>query len=350
MIRVRLAEQSDREKWDAYVNSHPDASPYHIFAWGLAVKQAYGHKVYYFLAENDQAVVGLLPAVQFRIPFFLNELVALPYCDVGGCLCDGQEALEAILAEFMSLGRKIKANKIQLRGHIEFSPAQQFNWLLERRNKVRMLLDLPESSEVLMKSFKSKLRSQVKKAEKNDLVFQWGGDRDLAEYYAVLCENMHALGSPVHSRELFKAVLQHFQEKAKIGLVYLRKKPIAAGLILMNGKMVSVPWASTLRTYNRLSPNMLLYWNFLKYSADNGYNIFDFGRSSKGEGTYKFKAQWGAQSIPLDWYSLQLRDRPPPNNNQAEITGRDFFAGIWQKIPLRLANYLGPRLRKYISL
>ncbi len=350
MIRVRLAEQADREKWDAYVNLHPDASPYHVFAWSLAVAQAYGHKAYYFLAENDQSVVGLLPTVQVKLPFLLNELVALPYCDVGGCLCDDQEVFEAILAESMALGRKIKARKIQLRGHLEFSPAQQFNCLREGRNKVRMILDLPESSKVLLKSFKSKLRSQIKKAEKNDLIFQWGGERELDKYYAVLCENMHALGSPVHSRELFRAVLQHFREKAKIGLVYFRKKPIAAGLILMNGKMVSVPWASTLRTYNRLAPNMLLYWNFLQYSADKGYGLFDFGRSSKGEGTYKFKVQWGAQSIPLDWYSLQLRDRPPPNNNQAELSGRDFFAGIWRKIPLQLANYFGPRLRRYISL
>ena len=38
------------------------------------------------------------------------------------------------------------------------------------------------------------------------------------------------------------------------------------------------------------------------------YAFFDFGRSSEGEGTYKFKKQWGAKPTPLVWYdSIEKR-------------------------------------------
>jgi hypothetical protein len=95
---------------------------------------------------------------------------------------------------------------------------------------------------------------------------------------------------------------------------------------------------------------MLLYWNFMKFSADNGYEVFDFGRSTEGEGTYRFKKQWGAMPRPLTWYgsidnkNLKIEESPTDTNN------REKLVAIWQRLPLRVANLVGPRLRKYISL
>jgi FemAB-related protein (PEP-CTERM system-associated) len=350
MINVRFAGESDSNAWDAYVHSHPDGSPYHLFAWGKAIEQAYNHKAYYFLAEQNQEVTGILPAIQLRFPFILNELVSLPFCDVGGCLSDNREVLSAILSNVLSFAKHIKANTIKLRGCNEISQLRPFGFTEEKHDKARMLLDLPGSSEILMQGFKSKLRSQINKAEKNDLIFQWGSENRLNDYYSVFSENMHALGSPVHARKLFKAVLQLFGGNAKMGLVYYQDKAIGAGLMLMKGNSVSIPWASTLRDYNQLAPNMLLYWNFLKYAADNGYTMFDFGRSSKGEGTYKFKAQWGAKPHNLEWHSIAFNDKRSKIHSGKFLPSRDHLAKAWQRVPLKLANYLGPKLRKFISL
>lgn len=49
---------------------------------------------------------------------------------------------------------------------------------------------------------------------------------------------------------------------------------------------------------------MLLYWAMLEYACDQGYRQFDFGRSTPGEGTCRFKEQWGAKSHQLYWYQL----------------------------------------------
>ena len=67
------------------------------------------------------------------------------------------------------------------------------------------------------------------------------------------------------------------------------------------------PWASSLRQYSKYSPNMLLYWKMLEFACDNGFNYFDFGRSSLDEGTYKFKKQWGASPVPLPWQYISLQ-------------------------------------------
>ena len=95
---------------------------------------------------------------------------------------------------------------------------------------------------------------------------------------------------------------------------------------------------------------MLLYWTMLEYACDNGYKTFDFGRSSPGEGTYKFKQQWGAEPHPLHWYKMFL-------NGSTELvagsTEKDKFSKAiqyWQKLPVPATRLIGPMVRKHIAL
>ena len=213
-----------------------------------------------------------------------------------------------------------------------------------------MLLDLPESSEALLESFKSKLRSQVRKAEKNGVIFRWAGKDGVNFFYSVFCSNMRDLGSPVHSKKLFQAIMENFGKNARIGLAEFEGECIGAGLILSTNKQTSIPWASTLRQHNRLAPNMLLYWNCLKFAADNGKKIFDFGRSTENEGTFRFKKQWGAKPSPLPWYSFPPVTSQASNDKKTKPSKREKVVAIWMKMPVPIANFLGPQLRKYISL
>ena len=107
---------------------------------------------------------------------------------------------------------------------------------------------------------------------------------------------MRDLGSPVHSKRMIESVLEEYPEKSTVMIIYKDDKPVACGLVIGHRDILENPWASSLRNYSNLSPNMLLYWTMLEYACDNGYKKFDFGRSTPGEGTYKFKKQWGAKA------------------------------------------------------
>lgn len=347
---MRMAEENDQAKWDEYVLSHPDSSPYHFWAWKESVEQAYGHKTFYFLAEEDNHVVGILPLVNIRVPLLINELTALPFCDVGNCLADSLQVQDDLLDKIKDFSETINCRKTSLRGSLKESGSSAGNPYIVQTGKVRMLFVLPASSEALLASFKSKLRSQIRKAEKNGVQFRWTGSDGVESFYAVYSRNMRDLGSPVHSRQWFDSIMTNYEERAQIGLTEYEGKCIGAGLILSTDSLTVIPWASTLREHNRLSPNMLLYWNFLKYSADNGFKVFDFGRSTEGEGTYRFKKQWGAQPVPLLWYSLRNNVRLQDESIPPQSNARNKVAAIWAKIPLSVANVIGPYMRKYISL
>ena len=257
-IEITAATGVDQAEWDLFVHSHPNASPYHLFSWGKAITQAYNHDKVYLLAKQDDKVVGILPMVHLKFSFLLNELIALPFCDVGGCLAVNSDVEGRLLAEAEKWGERLNIKNIQLRGSLynKFEPDTSFTAI--ENDKVRMLLTLPDSSEALLTSFKSKLRSQVKKAEKNGVVFRWAGKDGVDSFYSVFCNNMRDLGSPVHSKKLFQAIVDNYGENARIGLAEFEGQCIGAGLILSTAKQTSIPWASTLRQHNNLAPNMLL--------------------------------------------------------------------------------------------
>ena len=190
---------------------------------------------------------------------------------------------------------------------------------------------------------------QINKPLKEGCTCTIGGLELLKDFYKVFLVNMRDLGSPVHSIELMRNVLSEFSGSSKIVAIYKDKEPIAAALVVGFKGVLRNPWASSLRKYSTLGPNMLLYLRVLEHACDNGYQVFDFGRSSAGEGTYKFKEQWGAIPAPLFWHYISLDGKPP----NPERVGKEKFeraTRYWQKLPLIVTKVIGPGIRKHISL
>jgi len=347
--------------WDAYVHDHPRAVLYHLFGWQNIIRETYGHNVYYLLAIRDNhSIAGILPLVHIRHLIFGNTLTSIPFFDMGGILADDVGTEKALLAEAIRLGRKLRVENIELRHTAPLScwsdSAQEDHvsnpqilkaTFATRSHKVLMRLALPESPEVLMKSFKAKLRSQIKRPLKAGLHAKIGGAELLDDFYDVFLINMRDLGSPVHSKAFMKNVLRTFPGKAGIVMVCKEHQPAACSLVVGFKDTLENPWASALRQYSRLSPNMLLYWAMLEHACENGYACFDFGRSTPGEGTYKFKAQWGAKPAPLNWHNVFMRG-DPGDIQTPETSKFDKAIQYWQKLPVSATKIIGPMIRKYI--
>jgi lipid II:glycine glycyltransferase (peptidoglycan interpeptide bridge formation enzyme) len=110
-----------------------------------------------------------------------------------------------------------------------------------------MLLDLPGSSGTLMKSFKSKLRSQIKKPMKEGLKNKIGSIELIEDFYSVFTVNMRDLGSPVHSKTLIRNLLIEFKENAKLLMVYKGREPVAGSVIVGFKDTLENPYASSLK-------------------------------------------------------------------------------------------------------
>ena len=103
---------------------------------------------------------------------------------------------------------------------------------------------------------------------------KFGSKELLKDFYEVFAMNMRDLGTPVWTVNVFNAILSSFPEHAKICMVYFEGNPAAAGFLIGYKDYLEIPSASSLRVYNRFSPNMLLYWSVLEYGCKKGYKYF----------------------------------------------------------------------------
>ncbi len=331
------------EEWDEYVASCREASGYHQCAWCDVVTRSFGHEVIRLAVRNEtNRIVGVLPLVHMKSRLFGNFLVSVPFFNYGGVLCDDHFAGEALLAEAQRIRENRGAAYVELRHR---------NGLMEglatRDHKVTMLLGLEKDQESQWKRLDPKIRNHVRKAEKSGLQAVTGRLELLDGFYEVFCRNMRDLGTPVYGKEFFRNVLEICPESTRIISVMLQGKTVASGILTWFRDTLEVPWASSISDYRPICPNNLLYWEAIVYAIGIGVRKFDFGRSTPGEGTYRFKKQWGAQAVQLYWQYLlreggQLPDLSP-KNQKFELAIK-----VWRHLPLSMTNFLGPRIVKSI--
>jgi serine/alanine adding enzyme len=335
--------EAARRLWDGYVDSRPDATGYHRLLWRDVIRAAFGHATRYLVCRTGDAVTGVLPLCHIRSRLFGSYLVSLPYFNYGGILASDPASERALLQAAVAAARELGAGHLELRMTRPLAPgAAGGEGLRESSHKVAMVLDLPPDPEALWSGFKAKLRSQVRRAEREGLTTAFGGAELLDGFYDVFARNMRDLGTPVYARGLFAEVLARCPE-SRVCLVSLGRRPVAAGFLVGYRDRLEIPWASSLRRYNPMGTNMLLYWKVLEHAAGEKYRAFDFGRSSPDSGTYRFKAQWGARPVPFHWHYWLREGGEMPGLSPANPKYRLAIA-LWRRLPLAVTRMVGPRI------
>lgn len=347
--QATLQDTSLFGKWDEYVSHHPLGSAYHYSAWLVAVSNVYEQGAIFFYAEDEHGIVGILPAAVIAPPLLPKSICSLPYCDMGHILSDSHAIEKALILHIQNYAHAKGISCIDYRSGLRETPFTQTETAELTGKKVSMKMQLAASSTEQMASYKSKLRSQINKSIKNGCTIKLAQDISLLDdFYAVFSRNMRDLGSPTHKKCWFKQIMLNYQEKVCMGVVYHAGKAIGAGIILCHPTMCSIPWASTIAQYNKLAPNMLLYATLIGYAADSGCSVFDFGRSTLNEGTYRFKKQWGAEAFALDWFELGHAE--VNTDIKGTSPARRLVEQIWRKLPLPVSTAVGSSVRGYISL
>ncbi len=338
-VIVRNVDDSDRSSWDDYVAAHSNHSFYHLYAWRHFFESYFRKQTFYLVAEEGNVIVGIAPLVRQKSILFGDYMVSLPFFNYGGVLANTVEVEAAIARRIADIAADTGVSHVELRG---LAPTAD---LPSKSNKISMRLSLPASADELSKKLGSKLRSQIKRPQRENPVLRRGGLELLDSFYAVFSRNMRDLGTPVYAKRMFEEILRRFPEAADIVVLEIGGDTAAAGFLVHHDGVSEVPWASSDRRFNRVSINMLLYWEMLRRSIERGSSIFDFGRSSVDSGTYRFKRQWGAEPVQLHW-SYILRDGGElpelnPENEKFSLAIR-----AWQKLPLFAANRIGPLLAR----
>ncbi|MDH5230212.1 MAG: FemAB family PEP-CTERM system-associated protein [Gammaproteobacteria bacterium] len=326
--------------WNTYVENNPSCSIYHRSEWRDIIKSSFGHESFYFYAsDTHDKIRGVLPVTRLKSKLFGDFMVSIPYFNYGGAIADSAAIEQKLIQTVNDFAADMGVS------HVEYRDDTQRIGMPVRDEKVCMLLALPSDKQTLWESFTPKLRAQIKRPQRENVTTTVGDIELLDDYYNVFSRNMRDLGTPVYSKTFFENILNNKADACKIIIVRLNDKPVAAAFLIGHKNTLEIPWASTLKETNHLSINMLLYWEVLGYAIDKHYHYFDFGRSSKDAGTYRFKKQWGSIEKPLYWhYWLKDNNDLPelnPNNPKYKL-----MIALWKKLPLIITKLIGPAVVK----
>jgi serine/alanine adding enzyme len=338
-MRVEAVGDSVATQWDGFVTSQANAALYHNYGWRALFGDVFGRDTHYLLARDAAGTVrGVLPLARLRSRLFGDFLVSLPYFNYGGVLADSAEAHAALEQACAELGQSLGVQHAELRHR-----ADHLGSWPSRRDKVTMVLRLPATIDALRKQLGSKVRAQIKRPERDGAVATMGGVELLGEFQSVMTQNMRDLGTPGYPPKFFEAVLRICGDAARIALVRMNGRAVAAGLVLRHRRTLEIPWASSLREANRSGVNMLLYSTVVEHAVASGLEEFDFGRCTVDSGTYRFKRQWGAEPQQLYWHYWLAKSGALPQLNP-QNPKYALAVAVWKRLPVPVAAWIGGRI------
>lgn len=328
-------------EWDDFVGKAPESTFCHLHGWRNVMKDVLRHESVYLAARDEDGVIhGVLPLIRVR-GLLGHFLISVPFMNDGGPI-GGDEACAMLAAHAVEDARRSGAQLLELRSRRAVSGELQTSF-----RKVAVHLPLPESVEALWSTtFKAKLRSQIRRPAKEGMTVA-AGPTQLNAFYAVFARNMRDLGTPVLPRAFFETLLTTFGDRVTFTAVFAADGTAAAASCCLQWRdEIEVTWASSLREFNKLSPNMLLYATMMENAIGRGVRVFNFGRSTPGAATHKFKQQWGGVDIPLPWASWSRGGNA--GTPSADGAGLRMAQTVWKRMPLFLANQLGPVLSRQL--
>jgi FemAB-related protein (PEP-CTERM system-associated) len=333
-------KKEDEKAWDEYVLKHPDSTFYHQIGWKNVVEKSYGHKPYYLLAKEDGEIKGVLPLFFMESLLFGKKLVSVPFAPYGGEVGDCISVEDMLIERAIEISKEVEAKYMELRNNKLKDSKLDCN-----NNYMTLILKLDKDPELVWQVFNNKVRNSIRKSLKFELETN---DGNVEEFYNLYSKNMRDLGTPTHSKEFFNNVMSEFKEKAEILSVRLNGKSVSAAILLYFKNTIISGWAASDSKYDKLNSNNLLYWNAIKSGCERGFEFFDFGRSIKSSGTYRFKKPWGANERQLNYVYYLNKASEKPDTSQSS-SKRMIFAEAWKILPVSITRSIGPIFRKDLA-
>lgn len=328
-------------EWDRFAEGQPGFTHFHRFGWKGVIERTFGHQCLYLEARDATGnLAGVLPLVRVKSPVFGHFLMSMPFLNYGGPL-GTPDAIRSLAADAVSRATADGVKLLELRSEVELPLG-----LPVSHRKITVLLDLASDRDGLWKAFPSKLRSQIRKPQKEGVEVRFGADQ-VEPFFRVFARHMRDLGTPVLPRRWFEEIAAAFGDSVWFAAAWHQGQPVAGGVGFRWRDAIEITWASSLASANRIAPNMLLYCGMMERAIADGARVFNFGRCTPGSGTHRFKSQWGGRDHPLWWYQStragEQASTPSPDKGAFSWGPR-----LWQRLPLPVATALGPRIVRYL--
>jgi FemAB-related protein (PEP-CTERM system-associated) len=341
-VRVREMADGEAAQWDAFVETRDDATFFHLSGWKQVIERSFAQRAHYLWAFRGEACCGILPLVHMRSRLFGSGLVSLPFCVYGGPVVSDAGALAALLDRAKGLATELGAPTVELRSIRRVTA----DWACKSDLYATFVRDLPSDPDAVLTTIPRKQRAVVRKALESDLVAEF--DDGVERMQAIYAESVRNLGTPVFPRRYFRALRETFGERCSVVTVTAGRRAVAAVLNFAFRDTVLPYYGGGLPVARALGAADLMYYTVMRRAVEGGLRRYDFGRSKADTGAFAFKKNWGFTPRFLEYEYHLPPGVPIPDRNPLSPKFR-LFVAAWRRLPLALANRLGPLIVRGIG-
>jgi FemAB-related protein (PEP-CTERM system-associated) len=321
--------------WDAFVMACPQATFFHRAGWQAVLREVFRHDVYFLYAHEQGRITGVLPLAHVKSLLFGNALTGLPFAVYGGVAADDETSARMLEDEAQQLALKLGVQHLELRN----VRRRHDDWPEQDLYVTFRKAILPEEEANLL-AIPRKQRAMVRKGIKNGLKSEI--DEGIERFFALYADNVHRHGTPAQSRRYFQALRSTFGSDCQVLTVVAPDgRPLSSVLSFYFRNEVLPYYAGDDVAARDLAANDFKYWELMRRACERGIQVFDYGRSKQGTGPFAFKKNWGFEPTPLHYEYRLYKCGAVPQNNPANAKYR-LMIETWRRMPLGLANWLGP--------
>jgi FemAB-related protein (PEP-CTERM system-associated) len=341
-MEIRTLSHEEYKQWDDYVLATHQGSLFHMIAWKKVLEKTFAYRSVFLAAYDAGEICGILPLFVIPKPLKGHVMVSVPFGVYGGVASESPEVTKKLLnvAKELAVEKKVDS--------LEFRQMEKLDEALPTKDLYfTFIREIFDGEEKNMSAIPRKQRRMIRQGISHGLQSKVGGAELLKDFYFVYSSSLRNLGTPAFPFVYFKHLFQELGEQCKILTVSYEDKIVAAVMTFFYQDRVMPYYGGGLSEYQRYAIYDFMYWELMRFGWEHGYKVFDFGRSKQETGPFHFKRHWGFEPQALPYQYFLPKGGAIPNVNPSNPKLQPFIA-LWKRLPLPIANRLGPFLIKYL--
>jgi len=340
-LRLRELQPAAFSKWDEFVSACPEATFFHRAGWKTVIERAFGHRTTFLYAEAGGRIEGVLPLAEVSSILFGHALVSLPFCVYGGIAAGSERARRLLDEAAGAMAEERRVDHLEYRSLTVSHPEWAHTDLYVTFRKA-IAPDVEHNLNEIPRKQRAMVRKGIKAGLKSEI------DQGVERFFAAYAQSVHRLGTPVLSSRYFEILREVFGPDCEVLTVTLDGGLVASVMSFYFRDEVLPYYGGGTGQARDVAGNDFMYWELMRRACQRGIRMFDYGRSKRGTGSFDFKKNWGFEPQPLHYEYRLVRGKRVPELNPLNPKYR-LLIKLWQRLPLSLANRIGPHIAKSLG-
>lgn len=309
-MKSKIVNSIDEQIWRSFVEEQSNANIFHtpeIFSVFQRV-MGYQPQVYAALNQDGNILAMVTPVLVSLRRGILQRLLTRAIAYGGAVYTPDQSGSNALQDVLQACDQELGGKSL----YTEFRNLSDGNLIQATLSKcgydyedhLNFLIDISGSPEQVMMNIGSRTRKNIRHGLRkgNVRIVLVNQETQLIDWYDLIKKSYQLAKVPLADFSLFKAAYEILVPKgmARFYLAVIDNNYAAATVELPYKDKIYGWYSGVDRNFASEYPGELLMWEILRWGAENGYKVYDFGGAGKPDehsGVRDFKAKFGGQLV-----------------------------------------------------